>query len=234
MNYSAFRAAWDEALKGTGLVSYHDQPEEIIELGGMERRYKILLGVGHPQPAEPFLGSLEISWDWDPLQSARSRTTEEDVLTGLLGREGAQDRHTERPWLRVDLKLHGKLALDKPLLLPSTEVWRAWRSETMAPMEDLLPVEGKRLRGGATAVLSWRGEPEAEVQCGPQGELWLHGVELVAWEGVELPRQWDDTGRKPDEGPEKHLVEMLKRWADALEIWRKRLTMLLPAVRAVN
>jgi hypothetical protein len=234
MNYDTFRAAWDEALRNAGLLSSQDHPEETITLGNMERRYTLRVGMATAKRPEPFSSSMKLTWNWDALHSARTQTTEEDALTEFLGRKAAQDRQTDLPWLRVDVALAGGLDWDRPFLLPSQETWRAWVSEVMAPMEALLPAAGRKQPDGATTVLSWRGEPEAQVRCGPAGEIWLLGVELAAWQGINLPRQWDDPQRKPDEGPEKHLADLAQRWRNALEIWSKGLKMLLPAVKAVN
>jgi hypothetical protein len=32
------------------------------------------------------------------------------------------------------------------------------------------------------ASLAWRGEPAARLHCGPDGQLYLTGVELSAWQ----------------------------------------------------
>ena len=67
MNYDAFRAAWDKALDGAGLLSAYDHPEETIVLGSMERRYAIRVGLPSGQRLEPFSASLELTWEWDAL-----------------------------------------------------------------------------------------------------------------------------------------------------------------------
>lgn len=236
MNYDAFRAAWEKALGDAGLLSAYDRPEETISLGSMERRHAIRVGLtfGGGQRPEPFSASMELTWEWDALHSARSRTTEEDALTEFLGHKKAEGLRTDQPWLRVDVALHGKLDWDRPLLLPPQDTWRAWVGEVMAQMETLLPQAGREHADGTTTPLSWCGEPEAQVRCGPAGEIWLLGVELQGWQGISLPRQWDDPDRKPDKGPEAQLDDFAKRLRQALDAWKKGLKMLLPTVTTVN
>lgn len=229
MKHDAFRAAWDAALRDAGLLTSHDRPEDSVDLATMSRKYSVLVGMFQRQPAEPFVGSMELSWQWDALHSARTQTTEEDVLTELLGRRDgdAEPMKTERPWLRVDIKLNGQLAWDKPLPLATSETWRAWVTKVLGQMDLLLPLRDDE-PGREVAIPSWRGEPEAELRCGPSGELWLLGVRLTAWQGVDLPRQWDDADREPDEGPEAQLEPFAKRLVGALDAWKKSLNMLLP------
>jgi len=59
------------------------------------------------QDAPPFHTSAAIEWRWGALATARTATTEEDMLTELLGREDAHDVETERAWLRVDIDATG-------------------------------------------------------------------------------------------------------------------------------
>jgi hypothetical protein len=52
----------------------------------MDRTVKFLVGA-LGQDAEPFHIGATLSWRWDSLHTARTATTEEDLLTELLGRE---------------------------------------------------------------------------------------------------------------------------------------------------
>ena len=228
MDYHAFRRAWDEALHRADLLAHHVRAEEGIDLASMTRTYSIRLGMDRPQPAEPFWGSMEVRWKWDALKSARTRTTEEDLLTELLGKEDPSRMRTDRPWLRVDVRLDGKLSWDRPVLLPASEIWRGWVTDVIGQLEGVLPeAEG-------VPIQAWRGEPEAEVRCGPMGELWLLGVSLESWQAIELPRHWDNPERKPDVGPEKQLEKMAKGLHGALAIWKKSLKGLLPSLATMN
>ena len=53
--------------------------------GRMQRHYRVRTGTVRGQRAEPFHVTAELSFRWDAAKSARSGTTEEDVLTNLLG-----------------------------------------------------------------------------------------------------------------------------------------------------
>jgi hypothetical protein len=227
MNYREFLGAWEEAFLGKGVLAHTDRPEETIDLEGMERKYSVRVGMfcGGPSP-EPFTASMELKWEWDALKSARTRTTEEDVLGELLGREGAMGIPTEQPWLRVDITLAGKVHVGSTLVLPSAKAWRSWVNETAQTVDPLLPFSG------GTSIESWRGEPTAEVRCDAIGEFSLRGVELAAWQALSLPRQWDDPDREPDESVQQQLEAFAGRLRDALQAWKTCLKALLPAPAA--
>jgi hypothetical protein len=47
--------------------------------------------------------------------------------------------------------------------------------------------------------------------CGPDGQLTLEGVEVAAWQAVEVPRIFDDPDQEPDAGPHEELSAMFRR-----------------------
>jgi hypothetical protein len=228
MNYDAFRAAWQRALHEAGLERLLSPPKETLDLGDMSRTYRTDLHLEPAQEARPFSVGASLTWTWDALQAARTATTEEALLMMLLGDER---RHldTEQPWLRVDLTLRASLPLDSPLPLPGEAVWRRWLADVARCLAPLLPTEvGEERR----LVLSWRGEPEAQVHYASDGRLFLTGVELSAWQGIDLPRHWDDPDREPDQGPDDQLADFLEAVAEALDEWNRSLSHLLPLDRA--
>src|SRR5712691_9378444 len=83
MRYDEFRDRWQVALRSARLLAHHDRPEESIDLTTTERRWRLRL---LPRPVEPFHAGATISFRWSPLDSARSYTCEEDLLTELFGR----------------------------------------------------------------------------------------------------------------------------------------------------
>jgi hypothetical protein len=87
MRYDEFRDRWQAALRTARLLAHHDRPEETIDLTTTERRWRV-----HPlsQPLDPFHAGATISFRWDPFDSARSYTCEEDLLTELVGRRGGR------------------------------------------------------------------------------------------------------------------------------------------------
>ena len=135
---------------------------------------------------------------------------------------------TEQPWLRVDVTLSATLPLDSPLPLPGATIWRQWVADVTARLAALLPTEvgnGEQDR----LVLSWRGEPESRARYTPDGELYLTGVKLSAWQGINLPRQWDDPRREWEERPGDQLVDFAHRVWEALGEWKRSLRHLQPA-----
>jgi hypothetical protein len=68
-----------------------------------------------------------------------------------------------------------------------------------------------------------RDEPKARFLCGSDGQLWLIGVELSAWQGIKLPRQWDNPDREWDAAPDAQLADFAGRVRQALETWEKSL-----------
>jgi hypothetical protein len=96
-------------------------------------------------------------------------------------------------------------------------------------MEPLLPValgdEEDEL-----PVPAWQAEPRAGLRCAPDGRLVLTRVELSAWQGIYLPRQWDDPERTWDEGWDHQAMDdFARRVAGALREWEDSLQHLLPA-----
>lgn len=82
-------------------------------------------------------------------------------------------------------------------------------------------------REGLPIAECWLGEPEGEVKLGPDGNLELHGVRLKAWQGIHLPRQWDDRSRRPDLSPRKQLERFARQLRDSLDAWARSLRLLL-------
>lgn len=172
----------------------------------------------------PFHVSGAISWRWDALQSARTATTEEDLLTELLGREDAYDDiDTERPWLRVDLVLRAGLEYGKWLPMPSPAVWARWMEEVTGRLENVEPLVpedvARELPDGQLAILAWQDGPEIRANCSPEGELRLESIKLSAFQLIELPRKWDSLEREPDDHPHAQLVAMFRRVKAALHAW---------------
>jgi len=221
MNYDLFLAAWLRTLAAAHLqmLSF---PTETIVLRTMARAYNDYVSLGMPFRASRFTITAELRWEWDALSSARSETVEEDMLMQLLGDE-RRDTPTEPPWLRVDVVLHATRPLGEPLPMPSPAAWRRWAAEVRSRLEKLLPSRYER-EDGSLPVLSWRGEPEARLICQIDGNLALAAVELPAWQGVILPRQWDNPDRAwEDELPDEQLTDLFQRLAQALQAWEASL-----------
>jgi hypothetical protein len=217
MNYSQFRTLFHEALETAGLAHLPFQPIEAVELGGSSRTYEITVTSDGAQRANPFYVTATLSWRWDAALAARSATSEEDLLTEILGRDGYY-LVTEQPWLRVDVTLNATLPWDAPLPLPSADAWRRWAAEVTARVLPILPTESDEDEY-ERRVLSACSLPEARLQCDSDGDLFLTGVYLSAWQGIDLPRQWSNSDREPDDWPDEQLADFMDRVREALEEW---------------
>ncbi|HUW09875.1 MAG TPA: hypothetical protein VM537_09095 [Anaerolineae bacterium] len=219
MNYDQFRTLFHEALDAAGLMPALPQSLEAVSLGRMRRTYETIVELGAPQP-RPFYVTATLSWEWDAALAARSATTEEGLLTELLGRDG-YSLVTERPWLRVGVRLTASLPTDAPIPMPEAGAWRRWAAKVQARLAPLLPIQSEDDEYGLR-VLSARSEPEARLRCDPDtGRLYLTRVELSAWQGIDLPRQWDNPDREPDPWPEPQLADLAGRVRSALQAWEK-------------
>ena len=123
MDYADFRRSWDEALKRSGLVREKVFVEERLGLTSMDRLYQVVIPYrfGNNSP-RLFYITAELSWRWDALLSARFATTEDDLLTELLGRK--HPKSSELPILRVDVGLQASVPRDGFFPFPGSAAWR--------------------------------------------------------------------------------------------------------------
>jgi hypothetical protein len=226
MNYEQFRAIWYEALNEAGMRPYLFPPTEMVELGNMSRTYQVYAHLTPLREVKPFHVSARLRWTWDALQAARAATTEEDLMAELLG-EDERHKDNEQPWLRLAVTLSATLPWGSPLPLPEPSAWRDWLVDVKERLDPLLSTEWEA-RDERIAVFASRSEPEAEVQPAADGRLSLTGVNLSAWEGINLPRQWDDPNREPDEDPYDQLADFVERVLEAMDEWNQSLVHLLP------
>ena len=71
MRYAEFRDQLEDALHGAGLSLYGvDLRVETIDLANTVRRWKVNVYRAAPRSAEPFHVSAEISFYWNPADSA--------------------------------------------------------------------------------------------------------------------------------------------------------------------
>ncbi len=65
-------------------------------------------------------------------------------------------------------------------------------------------------------------------RCDARGALLLEGVEVSAWQAINLPRIWDDPERDEDPPPDHELERMFARVRGALYAWLEALDHLRP------
>lgn len=225
MNYHHFTELWLQALRQARFPNlYPLHINETIDIHSMDRTYRaFLLWPGAPE-TKLFTVTAEISWEWDALLSARFATTEEDMLMQVYGDFGIH-KDTEPPWLRIDVTLHASIALDTRFPLPLLTNWQRWVKIVSSELETILPSEPDS-KEEHLSLLAWRGEPEAAVTFDPQGHTFLQSVSLPAWQGINLPREWDDPD-KSDPEPDRQLYEFAMSIRRALEIWQDSLVNLI-------
>jgi hypothetical protein len=211
MRYEEFRDRWQAALRAAGVLSFQDRAQETIDVGTTSRRWKIRT---LPHTQEPFTVSAAIEFHWDPLESARSYTTEEDLLTALLGRR--RERLTQRRQLRVDIKLHATLPYGTTAPLPAWDLWLPW----VGALDERLGIALAAKRRPTRAYPFWRGDLQLEGEASVKGEFELQAMSVAAFEMVVIPRIWDDSRRRENEGfRDKEIDRVAKRFGAALKAW---------------
>lgn len=123
------------------------------------------------------------------------------------------------------MSLHASISLDKSYPMPLIANWQHWVEKMSLELESFLPGDNEN-EGKNQAINAWHGIPEAVITFGPQGDTFLQKVSLRSWQGITLPRQWDDPD-KADPYPDEQLYQFATRLQQALEIWQERLELLL-------
>ena len=225
MDYQEFISLWLEALRQARFPSLHLlRPSETIDIRSMDRTYKNYLWWPETPETKAFHVTAEISWVWDSLLSARFATNEEDMLMQIHGDFGIHE-DTEPPWLRIDIALHASISLDRRFSLPLLENWQRWVKKVSLELEPSLP-GGNDSEDGDEDMLGWHGIPEEVITFDAQGHTFLQAVSLRSWQGINLPRQWDDP-EKADPDPGEQLYQFATNIKQALGIWQNSLVDLL-------
>jgi hypothetical protein len=222
VNYDEFKVAFLHALHDSRLPTIGPPPhEEVLDLRSTDRTLSVYVEPIDRDMARPFHVSAAISFRWDALQAARTATCEEDLVAELLGEE-AREEATERPWLRVDIELRAGLEWGKGIPMPAPATWAKWSREALGRLENIERLVSddvtRETTQGDFAVLAWQGDPVVKLVCGPGGELRLEEVRVHAFQGIDLPRKWND-GRELDEAPHDQLAAMFARVRAALHAW---------------
>jgi len=225
MNYQAFIHLWDKALRRARIPHPHPSfSSETLDLRSMDRTHRVYLHWSDLDVPRLFHVSAEITWKWDSLLSARFATTEEDLLMQIYGDFGVHE-DTVLPWLRMDIVLNASITYGELIPLPLLTSWQKWVGEVNATVNPVLSEEEHWERGNPSSY-AWRGEPQAEISFGPQGQTYLQHVSLASWQGITLPRQWDDPD-KVDPDPEGLLNQLAMKIQHSLTHWEKSLIYLV-------
>lgn len=76
-----------------------------------------------------------------------------------------------------------------------------------------------RLRLTAFARASTSSSVPESILARPFGELRLDSLTISAFQGIDLPRRWDDDEREPDDSPDELLAQLFARVKSALYAW---------------
>jgi hypothetical protein len=216
MRYDEFRDRWQAALCAAGVLSHQERPQETIDVSTTERRWRFLT---LPRTVDPFTVAASISFHWDPFQSARSYTCEEDLLTELHGRRARWS--TQRRLVRVDIKLHATLPYGSTMSLPAPDLWLPWITSVEEKLGAALVPQRQRNKD-----IRWRGELELEGEAS-LGEFALHGMSVPAFEMIVVPRIWDDPRRREGEASAARPIDALAaRFRGALNAWTESVAQL--------
>ena len=218
MRYDELRNSLLLVLRDADLFTSFDRPAETIELEGMSRGWKSTIGSGSRPEVEPFHAYGEVSFRWDALDSARTQTMEEDVVTELFGRDEELPETMER-LLRIDLVLHAKLPWDSKTPMPEGALWRSWSQRVDEELSSVLAREVAELQGDPLVVMGSLGSVEVESRCSPEGDLRLSGVSLSSWQTLVLPRIRDGFDSDPDVDVDRELEDLAEGYRIALDLW---------------
>jgi hypothetical protein len=128
--------------------------DEALDLRTLDRTCKAFAELPGTEHAEPFHVTTALELRWSALQTARTNTTEEDLLQELLSLDRTGRPRTELPWLRVDVTLRASITWGHEIALPAAAVWQRWVRETLRQLDDVepvVPVESARRDRGRTA-----------------------------------------------------------------------------------
>ena len=159
-----------------------------------------------------------VSFRWDPLESARTQTTEEDLVSELFGRDDDLPETMQRE-LRTDIVLRANLPYASRTPMPEPSLWRSWSALVEERLAPFLPAEVVQHRGQTVIVMGWRGTVEVESRSSDDGELCLSSVSLPSWQAVVLPRIRDGADDELEGDIAKQLDDLAEGHRNALDQW---------------
>jgi hypothetical protein len=219
MRYDEFRDQLQIALHNAGLLGQRlGNPTETIDLESMGRRWKVYV-IGTSNDTEPFHITAKIAFNWNPFNTARSYTCEEDLLTELLGRAKSSAK-TEPRFARVDLELYARLPYGSTTTIPEVQTFGAWADSIRQKLYKEF-TESKWRQERLVAVLGAVEEINVDSKCDSAGRLSITGVSIAGFRIVRVPRMWDDPDRRDAEkDPSTELSKLVQKFKYSLDEWR--------------
>lgn len=203
MRYAEFRDQLEAALREVGLVvGGAGRRVETIDLADTVRKWELHICGAAGNDTQPFDVSAVIDFSWSPVDSARAYTTEEDLLTELVGSRTRFPR-TESRWARVDLSLHASLPYGSTTSIPEPSVFGSWTAGVV-DKADAAFTEVKERNGRIVAVHRGHTDLELHARCSPDGVVSLSAIAISGFRIVRVPRTWDSPERRAAEA-DSHL-----------------------------
>lgn len=231
MRYAEFRDQLEAALRQEGLFfTGADRRVEKIDLADTAQSWKAYVSRGGPGGTEPFHVSAVIGFRWSPVDSARAYTTEEDLLTELVGRTTRSPR-AERRWTRVDLSLHASLPYGSTTAIPEPSVLGAWTSAVVEKADAAFTGVDAR-KGRIAAVHGGHDDLELHARCNPDGVVSLNAVAISGFRVVRVPRAWDSPERRAAEASShRELSRLARTFRTAIDEWTQSISALATWIR---
>ena len=91
VNYDEFKSVFMSALRESGLPMIGLTPDEVLGLRSADRTFTLGVEPIDREIGRPFHIAATISFRWDALQTARTATSEDDLLAELLGEEAREE-----------------------------------------------------------------------------------------------------------------------------------------------
>jgi hypothetical protein len=218
MRYDEFRDQLQIALHNAGLLGQRlGNPSDTIDMEIMERRWKVYV-VGTSNDTVPFQVTAKIAFSWNPFNTARSYTCEEDLLTELLGRTKSSAK-TEPRFVRVDLELYARLPYGSTTAIPEAQTFGSW-ADSIKQKLDKAFAESNWRQGRLVAVLGAVEDINVESKCNSAGGLSITGVSIAGFRIVRVPRMWDDPDRRnAEKGAATELSKLAQKFKYSLDQW---------------
>lgn len=231
MRYAEFRDRLEAALHAEGLFfPGADRRVETIDLADTVRSWKVNVYRAAPDDTKPFDVSAVIGFEWSPVDAARAYTSEEDLVTELVGRRRRSPR-TERRWMRVDLSLHANLPFGSTTSIPEPSVFCAWTA-AVVEQADAVFTDVEERDGRIVAVRGGHGDLELQARCNPDGMVSLSAVAIAGFRMVPVPRVWDSPERRAAEADSRGALSRLARtFKAALDEWKESISALATWLR---
>jgi hypothetical protein len=219
MRYEEFRDQLQIALQNVGLLGQRiGNPIETVELDSMGRRWKVYIVGNAATSTEPFHVTAKIAFNWNPFDSARSYTCEEDLLTDLLGRSKSSSK-TEPRFILADLELYARLPHGSTTAIPAAKAFGPWADSIKQKLDKVFN-ESKWRQGRLIAVLGSLEEIHIESKCDSSGHLSIQGISVAGFRMVRVPRIWDTPDRRAAEkGPAAELSRFAQMLRYSLDEW---------------